>query len=166
MAENSTEKTSAGRRTGRIWHVILAAVVLLLLNGLVLYGFTLVEQTTKLERRVSDSMDRLYTSITAAEEASEGLTSIFDNRYLEQLEFLRHVADNEAEDYSTLMQYAARYLERGDLFVMDRRTGTYLYGVGEEPSKEAVSDLAAYLQKQETDRNVRVFEETATICWF
>ena len=73
MAENSTEKTSNGRRTGRIWHVILAAVVLLLLNGLVLYGFTLVEQTTKLERRVSDSMDRLYTSITAAENASEGL---------------------------------------------------------------------------------------------
>ena len=158
MAENSTEKTSNGRRTGRIWHVILAAVVLLLLNGLVLYGFTLVEQTTKLERRVSDSMDRLYTSITAAENASEGLTSIFDNRYLERLEFLKHVADNEAEDYSTLMPFAARYLEADDLFVMDRRTGTYLYGTGEEPSKEAVSDLAVYLQKQETSRNVRVFE--------
>lgn len=158
MAENSTEKTSNGRRTGRIWHVILAAVVLLLLNGLVLYGFTLVEQTTKLERRVSNSMDRLYTSITAAENASEGLTSIFDNRYLERLEFLKHVADNEAEDYSTLLELSARYLEADDLFVMDRRTGTYLYGVGEKPSAEAVSDLAVYLQKQETSRNVRVFE--------
>ncbi|MBQ8066713.1 MAG: hypothetical protein IJ201_00015, partial [Solobacterium sp.] len=95
MADNKTENTSNGRRTGRIWHVILAAVILLLINGLVLSGFTLFEQTRKLERRVSDSMDRLYTSITAAENASEGLTSIFDNRYLERLEFLRHVADNE-----------------------------------------------------------------------
>ncbi|MBQ1439600.1 MAG: mechanosensitive ion channel [Solobacterium sp.] len=158
MAENRTETTSAGKRTGRIHHVILAAVILLLVNGLVLSVFTLFEQTKKLESRVSNSMDRLYTSITAAENASEGLTSIFDNRYLERLEFLKHVADNEAEDYSTLMQFAARYLGADDLFVMDRRTGTYLYGTGEEPSKEAVSDLAVYLQKQETSRNVRVFE--------
>ncbi len=153
MAETKKPAGRKPRRPGSMRSVLIAAVLLLVISGAVLSMYAAVIQILKAEQNVSNSMDRLFASIRGAEDASDGLTGIFDTEYLQRLEMLEHIRENEGVEPEETLSLADRYLSDGLLFLLDRRTGTVLDSRGELPPAEAVSALCAHLQTEVYDRS-------------
>ena len=153
MAEKTQTVKPIRRRPGTMRSVIAAAVVLLFFSGLLLNAYSVIMQMLKLQMNVSDSMDRLFNSVSSAESASDGLTDIFDNAYLSRLEFLEYIREKEELEPEEILDLADRYLPGSDIFLVARRTGTVNGNRGELPSGEAIAAVCALLQNETGTRN-------------
>ena len=158
MAEKTETVRPVRRRPGTMRSVIAAAVVLLLLSGLLFIVYSSMMQIMKEEQNVSDSMDRLFNSISSAESASDGLTDIFDSSHLSRLEFLEYIRENESLEPEEILDLADRYLSGCDIFLVDRRTGTVTGSRGELPSGEAVTAVCSFLQDKTGKLNFYAYE--------
>ena len=153
MAEKTETVRPARHRPGTMRSVIAAAVVLLLFSGLLLSAYSATMQILKAERNVSESMDRLFNSISSAESASDGLTETFDAEYIQRLDFLEYIREKENLAPEAILDLADRYLSGSDIFLLDRRTGLTAGSRGELPSADAIAAVCASLQDKTGTRN-------------
>ena len=148
MADKPVTIRPRRRRPGTMRSVIISAAVLLVISWFVLYIYALFVQMLKLEISVSKDMDRLFSSISAAENAQDGLTNVFDERYLMKTQFISHIRENEDIGTQDIIGLAERYLPDETVMLLERRTGTVKESRGDVPSAEAVTALCAALQNE------------------